>query len=80
MAEAVVYRLEPVKVQAKHSDALAARQPLQRLLQLLLEQGPVGEVGQRIMTGEMDNFLFLAVPFGHVLVQGYPATTLEGLA
>jgi hypothetical protein len=91
VAEVVIDGLEAVEIKAKHGKALPARHALQRLLQLFLEQGAVGEVGQRIMAGEMDDLLLLMagemddllllpVSFGDVLVQRHPTATLEGLA
>jgi hypothetical protein len=80
VAEVVIDGLKAVEIEAKHGKALPARHSLQRLLQLFLEQGAVGELGQRIMAGEMDDLLFLPVSFDDVLVQRHPTATLEGLA
>jgi hypothetical protein len=47
VAEVVVDGLEAVEIEAKHGKALATRHSLQRLLQLFLEQGAIGEVGRQ---------------------------------
>ena len=67
MAERVVDVLEPVQVEEQHRDAVVlaacthdrAREPLR-------EQGAVGQVGQRVVVGEVAQFLLGAFLVGDV--------------
>ncbi len=79
MAERVVDALEAVEVEAEHGEALAAPQALQRLLQLLAEQGAVGEVGERVVARKVGDLLLLAAALGDVLVERHPASAFERL-
>ena len=53
VAERVVDALEFVEVQIKHRELLAAPDALERLLELLAEEHPVGQIGQRIVVRQM---------------------------
>ena len=73
MAERVVHRLKLVEVEMVNRHHLLALEPAQRLLQPLVQQYPVGQIGQRVMVGHMlDLDLGLAL-LGDVFVGGDPA-------
>ncbi len=79
MAERIVDALELVDVDIEHRKLGARLERLKRALELLAEQRPVRQIGQRIIMGEMGD-LFLGAPaFGDILDGGDPAARLQGL-
>ena len=65
--ERVVDALEFVEVQIKHRELLAAPHALERLLELLAEKHPVGQIGQRVVVRQMRDPLFGQLALGDVL-------------
>ena len=57
MAVGVVHRLEPIEVQEQHADGLLeTRRPRQCLIEQAAQQGSVGQTGQRIVRGRVQQF------------------------
>ena len=67
MSERVVDALEFVEVQIEHRELLAAPDALQRLLELLAEEQPVGQVSQRVVVRQMRDPLLRKLAVGDVL-------------
>ena len=57
MAERVVDFLEMIEIEAEHRELVAALDEPQRLLELLAEQRPVRQIGQRVMARHVGNLL-----------------------
>ena len=71
LSEGVVDRLEALDIehdQREHAGAAAGC--VQRLRQAVLEQGPVGQLGERIVQGEIVDFLLLGLHFQRKLEIG----------
>ena len=80
MAERVVDALEFVDVDVDAPRAARRRRRMaQFLLQLLVEQGAVRQVGQRVVMGEMGDALLDAAALGDVLMGRDPAAVRERL-
>ena len=67
MAKRVVHALEMVEVEAEHRELSAVADGGNRGLQMLLEQGPVGQAGQGIVAGHEGNLLFVPPLLGDIL-------------
>jgi hypothetical protein len=67
VAERVVDALEFVDVDIEQGELLAARDLLQLAFHLLAEQYAVGQVGERVVMGEMRDLLVRAPPLGDVV-------------
>ena len=67
VAEHVVDVLEPVEIEAQHRKRLGRRsRALEREVEALVESRPVGQVGQRIVIGEMRDALDRPLAVGDV--------------
>ncbi|MGY3428135.1 hypothetical protein ACVWZW_008639 [Bradyrhizobium sp. F1.13.4] len=67
MTERIVDALELVDVDIEQRELTAAADLLQFTLDLLAEQRPVRQVGERIVMRHMRNLLVSAPPFGDIL-------------
>ncbi len=79
MAERVVDFLEMIEIEAKHRELVAALGKAQGLLELLPEQRPVRQIGQRVVARHMRNLLLSLLPFGDVLECRNPTAALPWL-
>ena len=79
MAERVVDVLEVVEIETQHRKLIAAFDKPQRLFELLAEQGPVRQVGQRVMARHVGNLFLGGLPFGDVFKGSDPSAPLHGL-
>ena len=79
MAERIVDALEFVDVDIEHGQLLARPDRLQRLLEPLAKQRPVGQVGQRVVMRHMGDLLVGARALGDVLDGGHPSADFSGL-
>ncbi len=61
MAERIVDALELVDVDIEHCQLLARPDRIERLLQPLAEQDPVGQLGQRVVMRQMGDLLLRAL-------------------
>ena len=77
--ERVIHRLEPVEVEAEHTDVLAARHAQQCLGQFLLEQHAIGQIGHRIVQRQMADARFGPDRLGDVLMGHDPSAADHGL-
>ena len=67
MAQGVVDHLESVEVQEQHADhPVVAGRPMQRILQTVQQQGPVGESGELVVIGPLLELGGHLDPFGDV--------------
>jgi hypothetical protein len=67
VAEGVVDRLEAVEVEQQHRGAAAVAPCLQQALaQAVVEQRAVGQVGERVVVGEVQDARFGLLAFGDV--------------
>ena len=67
MAERVVDALEMIEIEIQQRQVLALMNPLERLLELLAEQHPIGQVGQRIVVRQVRDALIRTFALRHVL-------------
>src|SRR5262249_10886789 len=67
VAERVIDALELVDVDIEQGELLAARDLLQLALHLFVEQHAVGQVGERVVMGEMRDLLVGVAAFGDVV-------------
>ena len=79
VSERVIDALEVVEVEAKHRQALAALDALDLVVELLEQQRPVREVGQRIVPCHVRDAFLRALALGDVFVGCQPAAAREGL-
>ena len=79
MAERIVDALELVDVDVIDGELLAVRDLRQFLLQPLVEQRAVRQVGQRVVMGEVGDALLGAAALGDVLVGRDPAAVGQRL-
>ncbi|MGY4469552.1 hypothetical protein ACVWWK_005261 [Bradyrhizobium sp. LB9.1b] len=77
MPERVVDALELVDVDIVHRELFARGDESQFLAQMLVEQGAVGQVGQRVVMSEMGDALLDAPALRDVLVCRHPAAVRE---
>ena len=75
MAECIVDVLEAVEVQAENRDAFLL--PVQRLVDLLLEEAPVRQVCQPIVARHVVDARFRSTAVGDVLVSADPASARD---
>lgn len=73
MAERVVGPLEPVEIQVKHREIVAAVDAGQRLGEPLAGQPAVGQVGERVVARHVRDPLLRPLAFGDVVMGGDPA-------
>ena len=73
MAERVVDGLEAIEVEAQHGEFLVASEMTEAALHLLLEEQPVGEIGEAVMQGHVGNLRLRREPVGDVLMDRDPA-------
>ncbi|GJE72896.1 hypothetical protein CHKEEEPN_4457 [Methylorubrum podarium] len=78
VAEAVVDRLEPVEVEAEHGERRlgVGAQRLDPLGADLAQAGAVGQVGEAVVAGHVDDARLVAPPLGDVLEGRHPAAAL----
>ena len=67
MAECVVYALEMIKIEVQQRQVLALMNPLERLVELLAEQHPIGQVGERIVVRQVRDAVIRTLPLRYVL-------------
>ncbi|MEY9743663.1 hypothetical protein ABIF65_003037 [Bradyrhizobium japonicum] len=79
MAERVVDPLELVDVDVMHRDLFATGDGGELRAQMLVEHGAVGQVGQRVVMGEVGDALLDAPALGDVFVGRHPAAVRERL-
>ena len=79
MAERIVDVLEVVEVETQHRKLIGAFGKPQGLFELLAEQRPVRQIGQRVMARHMRDLFLGGLPFGDVLEGGDPSAALHGL-
>ena len=79
MAERVVDFLEMIEIEAEHRELVAALGEPQGLFELLAEQRPVRQIGQRVMARHVRNLFLGLLPFGDVLEGRDPAAALHRL-
>ena len=79
MPERIVDALEAVQIDAQHADDLALLRCAADVLHVLLKQQPVGEVGQRIVPGQVLDARLIAALLGDVFVSCHPAPIGERL-
>jgi hypothetical protein len=77
MAERVVDRLEVVEIDAEDGDVLAAGEAGFGRRHLLEELHTVGQLGQRVVAGEVADALLVLALLGDVFVRGDPAAILH---
>ena len=77
--ERVVDFLEMVEIEAQHRELVAALDQPQGLFELLAEQRPVRQVGQRVMARHVRNLFLGLLPFGDVFEGRDPAAALHRL-
>ena len=70
MAQRIVDGLEVVEIEEVSRDVFAALGPGEGLLEVLVEQDPVGQAGQRIMMGHVRDLGLGAALLGDVLMRG----------
>ena len=73
MSERVVDALEFVDVDVEHRELLACRNPRELPFELLAEQHPVRQIGQRVVMRQMRDPLLGAPALGDVLQGRHPA-------
>jgi hypothetical protein len=73
VAECVVDRLELVEVQIQERHPATVAGMRERTLELLVQEQPVGQPGQRVMAREVGDPGLRAVGFRDVVVGGEPA-------
>ena len=73
MAERIVDALELVEVEVEHGDALVVRQGGDGLVELLLQERPVGQVGKRVVPRHVGDLLLGLALLGDVLMGDHPA-------
>ena len=71
MPERVVHRLELIEIEKVERQQPTPARISQGLFQLLVEQHPIGQVGQCVMMGEMLDFAREPAPFDHVLLEDF---------
>ena len=79
MAERVVDVLEVIEIEAQHRELVARLRPAQSLLELLVEQHAVRQIGQRVMARHVRDLGLRLQPFGDVLEGRDPAAALHRL-
>lgn len=75
MTQRIVDALEPVEVEKHHRNAIA---PAERLFHLVLEQDAIGQIGERVVPGHMDDLGLGLAAFGDIFVGRDPATVRCG--
>src|SRR4029079_5310437 len=63
MAQRVIDRLKVIEIEAMHRKSAAGLNMVERILQMLAEQHPVGQIGQHVVAREMRNLGLGAPPF-----------------
>jgi hypothetical protein len=79
VTERVIDVLEVIEIEAKYRELTAALGKPQRLLELLSEQRPVGQIGQRVVARHVRDLFLGLLPLGDVLEGRNPAATLHRL-
>ena len=74
MAQRVVHRLEPVEIEVVDRDHFVAMDTAERLFQPLVQQDPVGQIGEGVVVRHVLDANFGSPLLGDVLVGGDPAT------
>jgi hypothetical protein len=70
MSQRIVDAFEAVEIEKHHGNAIA---PSERLFHLVLEQDAIGQVGERVVPGHMDDLGLGLTAFGDILVGRDPA-------
>ena len=80
MTQAVIHRLETVKIDEQHTQPVrfAGGNP-NRMIDPVHQKRAIGQIGQRVMVGEMSNSRILAPQFGRVGKYGHIAGRLAAL-
>ena len=73
MTQRVVDALELVKIKAQHSQAFAALDPLDLMVELLKQENTVWQIGQRVVTRHVRDAFFRPLTLSDVFVGGQPA-------
>ena len=79
MAKRIVDVLEVIEIETQHRKLIAAPDQPQGLFELLAEQRPVRQIGQRVMARHVRDLLLSGLPFGDVLEGSDPPAAFHGL-
>jgi hypothetical protein len=79
MAKRVVDVLEVIEIETQDRKLIAASGKPQGLFELLAEQRPVRQVGQRVMARHVGNLFLGGLPFGDVFEGSDPSAALHRL-
>jgi hypothetical protein len=78
MPEGIVDTFEAVDIETQHRELLVAGL-LQGVIQAVVEQHPIGQIGQRVVACHVRNLGLGAQPLRNILVGGHPAAPWDGM-
>jgi hypothetical protein len=79
VAERIVDALEVIEIKIEDRELRAAADPTQLLFEVLAEEPPVREIGQRIIVRELRDAFLSALALGDVVVRRNPPAVRYGL-